>query len=65
MRVCSLLSPLIVAFAGFFGYGSGERMLTAKTPEWDVAIKSENGIEHRQLIGMRTFGTTVVTVDNE
>ncbi|HEY5706727.1 MAG TPA: hypothetical protein VIS96_14265 [Terrimicrobiaceae bacterium] len=60
-----IIVPLIVAYVGSFGYGSGERMLTAQTPEWDVAIKTENGTEHRKLVGMRTFGTTVVTVDNE
>jgi len=58
-----IIVPLAVAYVGSFGYGGGERMLTAKTPEWDVGIKTENGTEHRQLTGIRTFGTTVVTVD--
>lgn len=60
-----IVVPLVVAYVGSFGYGSGEKMLTAKTPEWGVAIKTENGSEHRKLTGMRAFGTTVVTVDTE
>ena len=60
-----IVVPLVVAYVGSFGYGSGERMLTAKTPEWDVAMKTEHGNEHRKLTGMRTFGTTVVIVDTD
>lgn len=60
-----IVVPLVVAYVGFFGYGSGERMLTAKSPEWDVAIKTDKGNEHRKLNGMRTFGTTVVAVDTD
>jgi hypothetical protein len=60
-----IIVPLVVAYVGSFGYGSGERMLTAKTPEWDMAIKTASGNEHRRLNGMRTFGTTVVAVDTE
>ena len=50
-----VIVPIVVIWVGFMGYGRGESMLSNPTTQWTVVLKSEQGTEKRELIGLRRF----------
>lgn len=54
--------PIVVIWVGSMGYVRGEGILTSTSPQWTVELKVEQGIEKRQLLGLRRFSTSAIIV---
>jgi len=57
-----VIVPIIVIWVGLIGYGRGESMLTSTGTQWTVELKAGQGIEKRQLLGLRRFSTSAIVV---
>jgi hypothetical protein len=57
-----VIVPIVVIWVGLIGYSRGESMLRNTVAQWAVELKVGQGIEKRQLLGLRRFSTSAVVV---
>jgi hypothetical protein len=58
-----VLVPIAAAIVGSFGYGEGERLLTAKDANWEVTVADADKRTAYQVVGVRRFESVVIVVD--
>lgn len=57
-----LILPLLGIWVGLLGYGQGRAVLEQNSPNWTVVLKTEDGTESHELLGLRRFSTSAVLV---
>lgn len=57
--------PVLFALIGGFGFMQGDFLMRKKAPQWELLLKTDEGVETKSYLGMRRFGnaTVLVSVD--
>lgn len=58
-----IITPIFAAIIGSFGYTEGERLLSAKDANWEIAIEDGDRRIIYQVAGVRRFDSVVIAVD--
>lgn len=59
-----VLVPLAVIYVASFGYGSAHQMLVEPKSNWELTTTADNGINRRNVRGIRVFSEATVVVES-